>query len=522
MNSGTGSNNAPECATICDLTDPQIESQENGSSKPQLSFVSTIFNMLCSAVGIGVLFLPSTLCGGGLFVGIAGILLIGLAADWSSRALIEVTCKTKSKSLEDMFKKVLGSWGANVYSISVFLLLVGALSIFMILMGIQTNDVYKSDPKNKKDLASFRVMSLVFSCICGLLLVFKNLKLLSYVSIIKIFVMIFILVVATMYATPEYARRREAIPGHQFSLDTFYEEFHLLPTIKGTMKALGSWQTAYLFHMGISDMYFSLENRSYSKWSKISRLSCLFVALFNLCFAVVGYLATADEKVPGGADGAEVVDLCKKPDVVFLSLYASRGLVNFARILIVLVLVASYPLLFYFLKEYAMVIIKNVYPSFYEARSKESMNNTTTVFVWVLILCASCITSNPFNITNLVVSIVGTLVVFLMPVLAWMKLNGGMVYVFTLGICGENNNSNKMNQNVVETRTDRVISESATSDQGEQKMVNYGRPSLVAMLSAQSVFWLSCVFIVNGIVISTMEYWRGPLRPILWREEWNM
>lgn len=50
---------------------------------------------MCSAVGIGVLFLPSTLCGAGWPLGIAMILIIGLAADWSSRALVEATCKSK-------------------------------------------------------------------------------------------------------------------------------------------------------------------------------------------------------------------------------------------------------------------------------------------------------------------------------------------------------------------------------------------------------------------------------------------
>ena len=49
---------------------------------------------MCSAVGIGVLFLPSTLCGAGWPLGIAMILIIGLAADWSSRALVEATCKS--------------------------------------------------------------------------------------------------------------------------------------------------------------------------------------------------------------------------------------------------------------------------------------------------------------------------------------------------------------------------------------------------------------------------------------------
>ena len=250
-----------------------------------------------------------------------------------------------------MFRNVLGDWAGHVYSFSVFFMLIGALSIFTLLMGIQLNDFYgamKNDPKEK--LFSFRIMSIMFSLICGLSLLFKDLKALSYVSIIKIGVIVFILLVSLCYARSNYDYRRAT---EEHGSGSFSDEFPVTPTLLGFMKAMGSWQTAYLFHMGVSDMYFSLENKSYSRWSKVSRISCFIIAMVNVAFAVIGYLATADQLIREKDQSR--LDICSSSSV-FLSLYVvnntfGKTLVNMARCLIVFILMASYPLIFYFLKE---------------------------------------------------------------------------------------------------------------------------------------------------------------------------
>ena len=118
-----------------------------------------------------------------------------------------------------MFRKVLGPWAGHLYSISVFFLLIGALSIFILIMGIQVNNLIAGYlPKNATEATilgmtvsipiPFRILSITFSLICGVSLFLRNLKVLSYVSIVKIAVMIFILIVAISFAFPEYYRRR--------------------------------------------------------------------------------------------------------------------------------------------------------------------------------------------------------------------------------------------------------------------------------------------------------------------------
>ena len=220
-----------------------------------------------------------------------------------------------------MFRRVLGPWASQLYSFSVLFLVIGALSIFIIMMGLQTNDVYLAynGYTTKKEIEAhkvhFRILALCFSALCGLSLFIRNLKMLSYVSIIKIVVIILVLMLSVSYAPNEYLRRREVEPSTG-ERRTFREEFPLYPTFLGFMKAMGSWQTAYLFHMGVSDMYFSLQHRSYSRWSRVSRLSVALIAALNVGYAVTGYLATGDSLHLD----ATAVDLCSQGDL-FLSLY---------------------------------------------------------------------------------------------------------------------------------------------------------------------------------------------------------
>jgi len=513
--------------TSFETMSPRDEASSDDVDKPKISFILTMFNILCSSVGIGVLFLPTTLCGAGIPLGIASILLIGLAADWSSRALVEATCKSKSKSLEEMFQTVLGHWASHVYSISVFFLLIGALSIFIIMMGMQTNDVYLAyyditdSEEMKREQFHFRILALCFSVLCGLSLFIRNLKMLSYVSIIKIVVIVVVLLISVAFAPGEYFRRRvvgeKTIHGEDYELRSFAQEFPLWPTLLGFMKAMGSWQTAYLFHMGVSDMYFSLQNRSYAKWSRVSRLSVTLIATLNVCYAMVGYLATADQLHAQRGD----LDLCEK-GVIFLSLYNTDGplknaLIMAARGTIVLILMASYPLLLYFLKEYTVQIARNLAPEAVAKHSKERVSNAATVMVWLLVSGCSLITNNPFSVTNLVVSVVGTVVVFLMPVLCWMQIHGGFAHVFSLGLCAKKarNETGGLTKNVAV----RVPSRSVTPAESERDIVEVGieeegKTTVLGMLAAQSVFWLSIAFIVMGLLITGLEMTMGDLK---WR-----
>lgn len=487
------------------------------NSKPQVSFILTMFNILCSAIGIGVLFLPSTLCGAGIYVGVAGILLIGLAADWSSRALVEATCKSQSKSLDDMFRTVLGNWAGHLYSFSVFFMLIGAMSVFTLLMGIQANDFYKGAFAKEQDLANFRIMSVTFSLICGCSLLLKDLKALSYVSIIKIGVILFIFIVALCFARNEYDTRRTLhVPG---KVGSFTSEFPVHPTLLGFMKAMGSWQTAYLFHMGVSDMYFSMERRSYSRWSKVSKISVFIIAMLNVGFAVVGYLATADQLIQ--IDQQAKYDLCSSSGV-FLSLYQVKStfgkiMINTARCLIVFILMSSYPLIFYFLKEYTLLIIKNLFPIFYASKPKNILNYVTIFGVWALVLCCSVITEDPFTIINLMVSVVGTISVFLMPVLAWIQINGGLIYVFSCGLYGQ---AKDIENNIKHTIRDGNVNTTTSATKRQDEGSNGGKASILGMLAAQSVFWLSCAFIIIGVIISSMEMYQKAVagQGISWRQ----
>ena len=134
----------------------------------------------------------------------------------------------------------------------------------------------------------------------------------------------------------------------------------------------------------------------------------------------------------------------------------------------------------------------------------------TTVGVWLLILCTSCSIEDPFAVTDLIVSIVGTIAVFLMPVLCWMQINGGFVYVFTLGICGQFDYKNQSNKKVIDIHDrERVRSRGHSSIDTElDTEIEKSKASVIQMLFAQYVFWLSCAFIIIGVTISSMEIYQ--------------
>ena len=140
--------------------------------------------------------------------------------------------------------------------------------------------------------------------------------------------------------------------------------------------------------------------------------------------------------------------------------------------------------------------------------------------VWLLITALSCITENPFLVVNLIIAVVGTNVVFLLPVASWMALLGGIAHVFSFGLCaphkcgasavGEAGAIDK----AAEDATDAVdiTGECKAAMERAQSV----KPSILSMLVAQCVFLLSCVFIASGLVISIMEF----KQEIKWRQEW--
>lgn len=85
-------------STACESANNVKNEQNNSNDVEKVSPVFTIFNMMCSAIGMGVICIPSTLCGSGLYLGIILIVFFGFISDWSSRAVIKVTVHSKVKA----------------------------------------------------------------------------------------------------------------------------------------------------------------------------------------------------------------------------------------------------------------------------------------------------------------------------------------------------------------------------------------------------------------------------------------
>ncbi len=129
----------------------------------------------------------------------------------------------------------------------------------------------------------------------------------------------------------------------------------------GFIKALGAWQASYLFHMGASDIYFSMKNRTKANWFSVSRIGCLIIGFISCGFVLVGFLAASGEPSRNLTKGPkeQIPDLCASSDM-YLVLYLRDGWVRFCNMLLTVTLGLTYPLFFYFLREYVLGIAKKI------------------------------------------------------------------------------------------------------------------------------------------------------------------
>lgn len=447
--------------------------------------------------------LPSTLCGSGMPLGIAMLLLIGLVCDWSSRALVKATCKTQSESLEQMFQVVLGRKARMIYSLSLLVVLLSIPVVCTLIAVTFTNDVYVQWKGKDTEKINFRVIMLIFASLSGLSLFVRSLQTLGYVSMIRIAGIVGILVVVLSYAPGEFDLRRK----NQIEQQSFSSEFPMSPTMLGSMKALGCWHTAYMFHMGIAELFFNMKDRSYSRWSRVSKIAMTLVTVLNVCYALIGYLATTNQMHPDN-------NLCTTDKDTFLSLYhtdrhndrAKWIILMICRVFIILVVLVRYPLFFIYLRTCTIQILTDIAPEKVASKSKSYVSNVTTIVLWVVVTAACMITENVFAVLGLMFCVFGTMIIFLMPALSWIQIHGGMRHVLSLGLC------------TTKTIPVEVPSTSASTiaiDIRVQQEHVKSKASIYDMLMANVTVYLSVVFIANGLCITLLEITREQIK---WRD----
>ena len=180
-------------------------------------------------------------------------------------------------------------------------------------------------PKN----LNFRVLSLIFSLVCAVLLLIRNLKALSYVSLIKIgvFSLIFLISLSQFYY--EIDTRVQGTKSRKMKIP-------LLPSVFGVMKSVASWETSYFFHVGVAGMYAGMERPSIKRWNKLSSYSVTIICVINIVFGLLGFLATTNMEFNDNKN------LCTSKAPLYLVNYKPTPPVIFGQISIIIIMIFSY------------------------------------------------------------------------------------------------------------------------------------------------------------------------------------
>ena len=136
-----------------------------------------------------------------------------------------------------MFECVMGKTGKYAYCISVVLMLFGAGTVYVVLMGVfgeQMLQTFGVPVEKFSRTDHFREYHVILSIGAGSLLLLKDLKALSYTSVIKCFVMVILVIMAFIFGFDEFKSRADR-PRRSFDLPKYpvtpYVHSHYLYSI---------------------------------------------------------------------------------------------------------------------------------------------------------------------------------------------------------------------------------------------------------------------------------------------------
>lgn len=150
--------------------------------------------------------------------------------------------------------------------------------------------------------------------------------------------------------------------------------------------------------------------------------------------------------------------------------------------------------------------------------------------LWIMILAFSLITEDPFSIINFQCTIFGTLLVFLLPGLVWIKAFGGFAYVFSFGYFSakpmvvafdvEKNGVGKSNKEIIKSKKtedgqEKDIGMTVVEVKNSVKTIELPvTDSILDIISAQFVFIMGVILMVIGCIVSLY----GFMVEIQWRQ----
>lgn len=280
------------------------------------SIIGVLFNFVNITVGIGVLGLPYAIKNTGMLTCIISLLLFGVVCTYTLNILIISAEKVSVYHYEKLTEYCFGSLGYIYTSFCIFVMIFGSLVAQLIAIGdaatllllifYSTNNNYSTTIANNSAMKYERQIMIFGIAVCFILpfCLFRDLSSLSKMSAIKIYALLFIIIVvgyefyASFYPTnvPSVSASNQPSTVPKSDMNEKSDamgndlEINWFLTIDGLPSTLGIIAFTFLCHDCTFLMYNTLKNSNVRRWKIVTFWGIFITISFNLIFSVLAYL----------------------------------------------------------------------------------------------------------------------------------------------------------------------------------------------------------------------------------------
>ena len=292
--SDTIANNAA-AATTTMITENSNDNDCNNNNNSKLSkplvksgISGASANLVNSIVGAGIIGIPYALRESGLIAGIFLLILVAYLTDKSLRIIVGLASfhpKLKHRDVrtfEDLAMYPFGNIGSNFILVNMFVMAYGAMVAYLLII----KDTIPSILGIESQLERTLIMIATAMTVMLPLSMQRDMASLSFTSLISVMADI-VLVVFIVYASPI-----------QESVDDAggFAEVLLMDSIRPSLFiGLGVLSTAMACQHSAFIVSGSLENKTMTRWSRVTGFSITLSAILCLMLGVAGYLGFLDE-----------------------------------------------------------------------------------------------------------------------------------------------------------------------------------------------------------------------------------
>ncbi|EAX93659.1 Transmembrane amino acid transporter protein [Trichomonas vaginalis G3] len=284
----------------------------------QVSAIGTIFNLLNSVLGIGLLSVPNSFINTGVIMSYVVLILMAVLSFFATNIVIKLQTQTGADGFDDLAFKILGKIGSIVLSVLTLLFLTCALLAYMIVAGDMLISWFSMGGIDlTKGIWWRALMIFVYSiCLPIPLTIPRNISFLQYFSTATVFCLSFFLIVM-IYKCSSIVPKQ----GISKSISYWKLDFKVFSTL--SIYAI----TFSLPVVTIPSM--KLYNPDYRKRCRIIIITCI------LCCLVVGVTGITGYTIFGAETSDNILNSFENNDIVIL----------IVRICFFVVVTCAYPLL---------------------------------------------------------------------------------------------------------------------------------------------------------------------------------